>query len=248
MDRHDALSYDFLIVAAGTTHSYFGHDELGRERARFEDAGRCPGAFGGGCCWRSRKPSASTMSSGSEHLLTFVIIGGGPTGVELAGALAEIARQALRPEFDAIDPGLVADHPDRGRAVDPADVSRVAARVGASRAASASASMCWEGRAVTDVSDGVVSLGDQNIDSAHHPLGSGCRRPHRWDATLASAVDRAGRVIVERGSFGRRASREVFVAGDLASFTHQTGEPLPGVAQVAKQQGAHAAAQHRPVA
>ena len=59
---------------------------------------------GGGCCWRLKKPSARRIPSRQRHLLTFVLIGGGPTGVELAGALAEIARHTLRREFDTIDP------------------------------------------------------------------------------------------------------------------------------------------------
>ncbi len=84
MDGRDAVPYDYLIAAAGATHSYFGHDE-----------------------WSGAAPGLETLVDAlaiRRRLLTFVIIGGGPTGVEMAGALAEIAKQALRSEFAAIDP------------------------------------------------------------------------------------------------------------------------------------------------
>ena len=92
---------------------------------------------GGGCCWRSRKRSGPTDPAAKRRLLTFVLIGGGPTGVELAGALAEIARHTLRHEFDTIDPESARIVLDRGRADDSAVVPRVAARFSPPRAAEA---------------------------------------------------------------------------------------------------------------
>ena len=103
LDRGERLKYDYLIVAAGATHSYFGHDEW---------SGTAPGlkTLDDALALRRRLLLAfedaerETDPARQRFLLTFVLIGGGPTGVELAGALAEIARQALKEEFDAVDP------------------------------------------------------------------------------------------------------------------------------------------------
>ena len=237
MDGRDALSYDYLVVAAGATHSYFGHDE-----------------------WSTAAPGLKTLDdalairrrlllafeqaerehdpSKQRRLLTFVIIGGGPTGVEMAGALAEIARQALRSEFDAIDPAsarilLI----EAGPSILPAFPASL--RASAKRALVRLGVEVREGTAVTHVEDGAVAIGDERVE-AHTIL---------WAAGVAAApvgrdlgpdLDRAGRVNVA-SDLSAPGHAGVFVAGDLANFPHQTGKPLPGVAQVAKQQGAHAA-------
>jgi len=237
MDGLDALSYDYLVVAAGATHSYFGHDE-----------------------WSTAAPGLKTLDdalairrrlllafeeaerehdpSKQRRLLTFVIIGGGPTGVELAGALAEIARQALRSEFDAIDPAsarilLI----EAGPSILPAFPASL--RASAKRALVRLGVEVREGTAVTHVEDGAVAMGDERVE-AHTIL---------WAAGVAAApvgrdlgpdLDRAGRVNVA-SDLSAPGHAGVFVAGDLANFPHQTGKALPGVAQVAKQQGAHAA-------
>jgi len=237
MDGLDALSYDYLVVAAGATHSYFGHDEWStvapglktlddalairrRLLLSFEEAER------------EHDPSKQ------RRLLTFVIIGGGPTGVEMAGALAEIARQALRSEFDAIDPAsarilLI----EAGPSILPAFPASL--RASAKRALVRLGVEVREGTAVTHVEDGAVAMGDERVE-AHTIL---------WAAGVAAApvgrdlgphLDRAGRVNVA-SDLSAPGHAGVFVAGDLANFPHQTGKPLPGVAQVAKQQGAHAA-------
>jgi NADH dehydrogenase len=232
------LKYDYLIVAAGAAHSYFGHDEWSafapglktlddaltiRQRLllAFEQA--------------EREPNPVYQ----RRLLTYVLIGGGPTGVELAGALAEIARSTFRKEFDAVDPAsahiiLV----EAGPSILPSfpDDLRTSAR----RALRRLGVDVREGTPVTKVEDGAVWIGDERID-AHTVL---------WAAGVAAApiardlgphLDRAGRVIVE-ADLSAPGHPGVFVAGDLASFSHQTGRPLPGVAQVAKQEGGHAAA------
>lgn len=237
MDGGDAVAYDYLIVAAGATHSYFGHDEWStvapglktlddalairrRLLLAFEEA--------------EREPDAARQ----RFLLTFVIIGGGPTGVEMAGALAEIARQALRSEFDRIDPAsariiLI----EAGPSILPAFPESL--RASARRALVRLGVEVREGTAVTQVEDGAVTMGGEGI-AAHTILWAAGVAAAAIGRDLGPSLDRAGRVNVEP-DLSVPGHAGVFVAGDLASFPHQTGKPLPGVAQVAKQQGAHAA-------
>jgi len=238
LDHGAKLKYDYLIVAAGATHSYFGHDEWGavapglktlddalaiRQRLllAFEEA--------------EREPNPVYQ----RRLLTYVLIGGGPTGVELAGALAEIARHTVRAEYDAVDSAtariiLV----EAGPSILPAFPEDL--RTSARRALQRLGVDVREGKAVTRVEDGAVWIGDERIE-AHTILWAAGVAAAPISRDLGPNLDRAGRVIVEP-DLSVQGHAGVFVAGDLASFSHQTGKPLPGVAQVAKQQGAHAAA------
>ena len=237
LDRGERLSYDYLIVAAGATHSYFGHDEWSavapglktlddalalrrRLLLAFEEAER------------EKNPARQ------RFLLTFVLIGGGPTGVELAGALAEIARQALKEQFDAVDPAsarillieagpsILPSFPEDLRRSARQSLQRLGVEV-------------REGQAVTNVEPGAVHVGEQRIE-AHTIVWAAGVAAEPIARDLSQALDRAGRVIVNP-DLSVPGHPAVFVAGDLASFSHQTGKPLPGVAQVAKQQGARAA-------
>jgi NADH dehydrogenase len=237
LDGGDRLAYDYLIVAAGATHSYFGHDE-----------------------WSEAAPGLKTLDDAlairrrlllafeeaerelnpvyQRRLLTFVIIGGGPTGVELAGALGEIARQALRAEFDNVDPAsariiLI----EAGSAILPSfpEHLRESAKVALLRLGIS----VRVGQPVTMVEPGAVWIGDERIE-AHTILWAAGVAAAPLSRDLGPNLDRAGRVIVEP-DLSVAGHPAVFVAGDLASFSHQTGKPLPGVAQVAKQQGTAAA-------
>jgi NADH:ubiquinone reductase (H+-translocating) len=231
------MSYDYLIVASGATHAYFGHDEWRRTAPglkTLEDAfdirRRVLLAFERA----EREPDPVRRTA----LLSFVVIGGGPTGVEMAGALAEISRQSLARDFRHFDPGsasimlleagpsLLAAFPEPLRAVARKDLERLGVVV-------------RTGAAVTSVSHGRVEVGSESIVAetviwaagvAASPLG----------ATLGVPVDRAGRVRVEP-DLTIPGYRNVFVIGDLASLDGENGKPLPGVAQVAIQMGKHAA-------
>jgi NADH:ubiquinone reductase (H+-translocating) len=238
LDRGQRLPYDYLIVAAGATHSYFGHDEW---------SGTAPGlkTLDDALALRRRlllafeEAERETDPARQRLLLTFVLIGGGPTGVELAGALAEIARLALKLEFDAVDPAsarilLI----EAGPSILPAFPANL--RDSARRALQRLGVQVREGRAVTNVEPGVVSIGDERIE-AHTIVWAAGVAAEPISRDLSRELDRAGRVIVN-ADLSVPGHPAVFVAGDLASFSHQTGTPLPGVAQVAKQQGAHAAA------
>ena len=237
LDHGDVVPYDYLIVAAGVAHSYFGHDEWSTAAPglkTLDDAlairRRVLLAFEEG--ERELDPARQ------QFLLTFVIIGGGPTGVELAGALAEIAKQALRSEFKTIDPAsariiLV----EAGPSIMP--VFPESLRASARRALQRLGVEVREGTPVTQVDDGAVTIGPERL-AAHTILWAAGVAASPVSRDLGPARDRVGRVIVEP-DLSVPGHPEVFIAGDLASFTHQTGKPLAGVAQVAKQMGTHAA-------
>ena len=231
------LSYDYLIVAAGATHSYFGHDEWSevapglktlddalairrRLLLAFEDA--------------EREPNPVYQ----RRLLTFVLIGGGPTGVELAGALGEIAGKVLRTEFDAVDPAIARIIlVEAGKSILPAFPEEL--RESARSALLRLGVDVRVGRAVTQVEQGAVWIGDERIE-AHTIIWAAGVAAAPLSRDLGPNLDRVGRVIVEP-DLSAPGHPGVFIAGDLASFSHQTGSPLPGVAQVAKQQGRRAA-------
>jgi NADH dehydrogenase len=238
LDRGDRLAYDYLIVCAGATHSYFGHDDWSRNAPGLKTLDDALGL--------RRRVLLAFEEAEREHnperqrfLLTFVIIGGGPTGVELAGALAEIARHALRREFDAVDPAsarilLV----EAGPSILPAFPESL--RESARRALERLGVQVRVGSAVTEVTDGSVAIGHERID-AHTIMWAAGVAAESISRDLGPELDRAGRVIVNP-DLSVPGHPGVFVAGDLASFSHQTGKPLPGVAQVAIQEGAQAAA------
>jgi NADH dehydrogenase len=170
--------------------------------------------------------------------LTFVIIGGGPTGVELAGALAEIAKHTLREEFDAIDPEsarivLI----EAGPTILPTFPERL--RASARRALRKLGVEVWEQARVTDVGQDTVVVGGDRIP-AHTIIWAAGVSGAPVGQSLGAPLDRAGRIIVNE-DLSVPGQPAIFVAGDLAGFTHQGGSQLPGVAQVAKQQGRHAA-------
>ena len=237
LDGGETLQYDALIVASGVTHSYFGHQDwparapgLKTLDDALEIRRRVLLAFE----WAEREPDRARQ----QDLLTFVIVGGGPTGVELAGALAEIANRALRSEFDNVDPAsarilLV----EAGPSILPTFPESL--RGSARRALGRLGVQVLEGKTVTSIGDGAVQIGGERVTAGTviwaagvqaSPLGRG----------LGTEVDPAGRVVVA-ADLSVPGHPEMFIAGDLASFTHQTGKPLPGVAQAAKQLGTHAA-------
>ncbi len=231
------IAYDFLIVATGATDAYFGHDE-----------------------WRLHAPGLKSLEDALEirrrvllafehaerekdpgrrrALLTFAVIGGGPTGVEMAGALAEISRQSLSRDFRHIDPGsarivlleggpsILGTFPEPLRASALRDLRALGVEV-------------RTGSVVTGVGNGRILIGSDIILTetvlwaagvAASPLG----------ATMGAPLDRAGRVRITP-ELTIPGVATVFVIGDLATMEGPTGRPLPGVAQVAIQMGRHAA-------
>ena len=231
------LDYDFLVAATGVTHAYFGHDDWSAHAPglkTLDDAvairRRVLLAFERA----EREPSPERQ----RELLTFVVIGGGPTGVEMAGAIAEISRQALRDEFDAIAP-----HTARvlllegGATVLGTYVESL--RASARAALTALGVEVREGATVTHVGDEEVRLGDERIAAGTIVWAAGVQASP-VGRLLGASVDRLGRVQVS-ADLSLPGHPEVFVAGDLMHVAGADGQPVPGVAQAAMQAGRAAA-------
>jgi NADH dehydrogenase len=232
------VAYDFLIVASGATHSYFGHDEWLEPAPglkTLEDAVEIRRRVLVAYEAAEREVNAAEVA----NWMTFVVIGGGPTGVEMAGALAEISRRVLERDFRRIDPGkariiLIEAGPKVLPAMSPessASARRQLERLGVEVITDSP---------VTAVDDRGVVHGGTRLDSrtviwaagvAASPLGK----------TLGADVklDRAGRVIVNQDLSVPDADG-VFVIGDLASIKSD-GKPVPGLSPAAMQEGRHAA-------
>lgn len=242
---HEPIEYDILVVATGVSHFYFGNDH-----------------------WKTYAPGLKTIEDAldirrrifmafeaaeketdpelRQAWLTFVIVGGGPTGVELAGAIAEIAHSSLKGDFRQIDTSaakiLLLEGMDRILPPYPRELS-----------AKAEESLTRFGvtvqtqTMVTDVNEGMVTIrqGEQVKQiKAKTILWAAGVKASKMGQVLAqrtgSELDRAGRVIVEP-DLSIPNHPNIFVLGDLANFSHQDGKPLPGVAPVAMQQGEYLA-------
>jgi NADH dehydrogenase len=238
------LAYDFLIVAAGARHGYFGHpewEELAPGLKTLEDAleirRRALVAF--------ERAERRALAGEAVPPPTFAVIGAGPTGVELAGAFADIARQALRGNFRAIDPAqarvLLLEGGPRVLPAFPPELSRQAERQLADLGVEVHL-----GKLVTEITPGRLRIGRPEAGEAAETLAadvvvwaSGVAASPLGRA-LGGETDRAGRVRVEP-DLSLPGHPEVFAIGDLALFSGEDGKPLPGVAQVAIQQGRLAA-------
>jgi NADH dehydrogenase len=226
------MPYDYLVVATGAAHSYFGHDDwapFAPGLKTLEDAleirRRMLLAF--------ERAERETDPAKRSAWLTFVVIGGGPTGVELAGQYAEIARHTLRGEFRRIDPHsarvVLVEGTQRILSAYPPDLSQKAQlqleRLGVTT---------WVGRMVTGVDAEGVSLGSERI-SARTVVWAAGVAASPLARSLGVPLDRAGRVKVEP-DLSVPGHPEIFVIGDLAAV-----EGVPGIAPAAKQMGRHTA-------
>ncbi|MDP1738857.1 MAG: NAD(P)/FAD-dependent oxidoreductase [Caulobacter sp.] len=231
------LPFDFLVLATGATHAYFGRDDwrvVAPGLKSLEDATdlrrRVLLAF--------EKAELEADPDERARLLTFVIIGAGPTGVELAGAIAELARRALTCDFRAIR-GAMAQVVlvEGGQRVLPQFSPRLSTY--ARRALLGLGVDVRLGASVTECDDRGVLIGAQRIESRTVIWAAGVQSSPaaRW---VAATGDRAGRAIVN-GDQSIPNHPNVFVVGDASSAAGPDGRPLPGVAPVAKQQGEHVA-------
>jgi NADH:ubiquinone reductase (H+-translocating) len=234
-----ALPYDYLIVAAGATHAYFGHPE-----------------------WEQFAPGLKTLEDATEIRrrilmafetaerelfakrtpppLNFVVVGAGPTGVELAGAISDIAGRHLTKEFRSIDPRqsriILLEGGPRVLPTYPEDLSASAERQLKEMGVEVRTNAM-----VTNIEDGVVSVGKEKIPASVILWGAGVAASS-LGKMLGVPVDRAGRVIVQP-DLTVPSHPEVFVVGDLAAAKRHNGQPVPGVAPAAIQMGKFAARQ-----
>jgi len=230
------IAFDYLILAPGVTHSYFGHDEWqpfasglktlddaldirARVLIAFENAERAP------------------SDEERRRSLSFIVVGGGPTGVEMAGAIIEIARHALRKEFRAVDaatatvllleggPDVLPAFPKTLRDRARRDLERLGVTV-------------RTGALVSRIDEGVVHVGAERIEAGTIVWAAGVEASP-IGRSLGVPLDRAGRVLVEP-DLSIPGAPSIFVVGDLASLKNEAGKPLPGVAPVAIQEATHA--------
>eukprot|EP01037_Dinobryon_pediforme_P011705 gene11705-11794_t len=231
--------YDRLVIATGARHSYFGNDHwsvVAPGVKTIDDATlvrrRILLAMERAETYRQER------SSRREEFLTFVIIGGGPTGVEMAGAIAELTRHTAAMDFRYITPRcvrivlieagdrLLPGFPQTLSAFAKAELEKLGVDV-------------LLGQRVTDIDETGVSMGDQRIVSSTVVWAAGVQASPaaNW---LAAASDRAGRVLVEP-DLTITGHPDIFVIGDTSSVTQRDGTPVPGIAPAAKQQGAYVA-------
>jgi NADH dehydrogenase len=227
------IPYDYLIVASGASHAYFGHDEwepFAPGLKTIEDALEIRRRM-----LLSFELAERQANDQKEQVpLNFVVVGGGPTGVELAGTLAEIAHKALTHEFRTIDPGktriVLLEGGPRILPAYPEDLSRSAEeqlkRLGVEVHTSA---------LVTNVTAGAVHMGETQLPAALIIWAAGVAASP-LGKKLGAPVDRAGRVAVNP-DLSLPGHPEVFVIGDLAALKDKEGKLLPGVAPVAMQEG-----------
>lgn len=229
----DSLHYDYLVIATGARTNYFGHDEWAALAPGLKDLDdaveirrRVLLAF--------EAAERENDEAARRRHLTFVVIGGGPTGVELAGAIAELASFVLARDFRAI-------HPDATRVLLLEGGSTLLAGFDAQLSASAANSLkemgveVRTGARVTGIDAQGVSLGDERVEASTVLWAAGVRASELC-ATLGVPLDRGGRIPVN-ADCSIAGHEEVFCIGDAASFIPQGSErPLPGVSPVAMQQ------------
>lgn len=227
------ISYDYLILACGVKHHYFGHEE-----------------------WEQHAPGLKIIAQATEirrrvmeayeaaerasdlverkKLLTFVIVGGGPTGVELAGSIGEMSRFTLSKYYKHIDPKLtrifiVEAAPRILGTFSPGLASK------ATRALEQLGVQVWTNSMVTNVDANGVQIGNERIEAATVLWAAGVRAIG-LGRKMGVETDQSGRIIVEE-DLSIPGYPEIFVGGDQAHFAHHTDQPLPGMAPVALQQG-----------
>jgi NADH dehydrogenase FAD-containing subunit len=231
------LGYDWLVLATGARHAYFGHDEweaVAPGLKKIDDATqirrRILSAF--------EQAEAGGDAKARRRLLTFVVIGGGPTGVEMSGAIAELARVALRHDFRNIDPReariVLVEAGPRVLAAFPETLSAAA-----QRALERLGVEVRLGTPVTQCDADGVTIGEDRLpaETIVWAAGVAASPASRW---LSADHDRAGRVMVG-ADLTLPGYPEIFCIGDTALAKDASGKPLPGLAPVAKQQGAYVA-------
>jgi NADH dehydrogenase len=231
------IDYDYLILATGARHSYFGHDEwekIAPGLKSLEDAVELRRRILMAFEFAEKTPDEAARRAA----MNFVVIGGGPTGVEMAGAIAEISRYTLAKDFRHINPSearvILLEGDPRLLSAYPEDLSESARKQLVDLGVEVRT-----GARATDLTEAGVQV-DGEFIACRVKIWAAGNTASSVGKTLGVPVDRAGRVIVNE-DLTIPGHPEVQVIGDLANFRHQTGQPLPGVSPVAMQQGRHAA-------
>jgi len=231
------IAYDYLIIAAGARHAYFGHDEWEKDAPglkTIEDAVDI----------RSRLLLAFEAAERSAHLtgrqdpLSFAVIGGGPTGVELAGAIADLARLALAKDFKAIDTTKARVRLYEGSPRVLGTYSEESSRKAQQQLEQLGVEV-YTNSMVTAVEDGRIKIRDEWIDTDVTLWVAGVY-PSSLGKQLRAPTDRAGRVLIEQ-DLSVPGHPEIFVIGDMAALTDASGTPVPGLGAAAVQEGKAAA-------
>jgi NADH:ubiquinone reductase (H+-translocating) len=229
------IPFDYLVLAPGVTHSYFGHDEWRAHAPGLKTLDDAL-AIRAKVLMAFERAERSASIEARRRWLTFIVVGGGPTGVELAGAIVEIARHALRNEFRTIDaatatvllleggPDVLASFPQPLRDRARRDLERLGVSV-------------RTGALVSHIDEGVVQVGAERLEAGTILWAAGVQASP-LGATLGVPLDRAGRVRVEP-DLSIPGAPAIFVVGDLATLTGEHGKPVPGVASVAIQEAQH---------
>ncbi len=233
----EEIPYDFLVVASGTRHSYFGHPEweaIAPGLKGIEDASEVRRRFL--LAFESAEKSADPVEQ--DAYMTFVVVGGGPTGVELSGALPPIATKALYHDFRRIDTRrtrvILLEGGPRILPSFPEELSEVAVKSLAEIGVEVRTSSI-----VTHIDRKYVHIGDERI-AARTVFWAAGNEASPLGRMLGVPVDRSGKVLV-REDLSIPGHQEVFVAGDLAHVIREDGRPVPGACPAANQEGAAAA-------
>lgn len=237
LGRGDVISYDYLLLATGARHSYFGHPEwepLAPGLKTLEDATEIRRRV----LLSFEEAELAKSETERDALLTFAVVGGGPTGLELAGAIAELARYALAKDFDHINPRLakvllIEAGPRLLSAFHPslhAKAMKALERLGV---------QVLLDQKVTDITTAGVTVGGRFIPARTVVWAAGVE-PSALARDLAVPLDKTGRVLVS-GDLSVPGHPEIFVAGDLAAVPWKADVMVPGMAPGAMQGGRHAA-------
>jgi len=239
LSNHGELPYDYLLLACGANHSYFGHDDwepfapgLKTIEQATEIRRRVLTAF--------EEAEVTGDSQEQKRLMTFVVVGGGPTGVELAGAIGEMSRYTLAKDFRNIDSSLARVFLIEGESrILPTFPEKLARR--ATRDLEDLGVQVWTSSRVTHIDANGVEVGDERLRAATVLWAAGVKASALGER-LGVETDRQGRILVQP-DLSLAEHPNVFVAGDQAHCVDGDGNPLPGVAPVAMQQGNHFAHQ-----
>ncbi|MDV6032972.1 MAG: NAD(P)/FAD-dependent oxidoreductase [Phycisphaera sp. RhM] len=227
------FEFDYLVVACGAVHSYFGNDQWEQHAPGLKSLPQAT-EIRRRVLLAFEQAERTDDPTEQDHWMTFVIVGGGPTGVELAGAIAEMARYTLKRDFRSIDASLarviLVQAGERILEQFPDDLSEYS-----KQALESIGVEVRLGDQVTEVTDRGVQIGDHFLQARTVIWAAGVQASPLGQA-LGAPTDRSGRVVVER-DLSIPGKRNIFVAGDMASVKDEDGKGLPGLAPVAIQQG-----------